>query len=141
MTYATQQGLVDRFGETELVQLSDRDGDRQADAEVVARALEDADAEIDAYLASRYALPLASVPDRIAAIAHDIARHALMKGAGIKVELIVDSYRDAIGFLKDLAAGRAQLDLPPSGTASPTSGGPDFSGPGRTFTDETLKGY
>ena len=62
MPYATQADLETRFGSAELAQLTDRISGSVIDAAVVGRALADAEAEIDGYLAARYQLPLASAP-------------------------------------------------------------------------------
>jgi len=72
MSYATSDDLAARFGATELDQLADRNGDGLPDDGVVQGALADADAEIDAYLAGRYPLPLAHVPPVLARIACDM---------------------------------------------------------------------
>ena len=56
MTYATRDELQERFGLDELTQLTDRMGAGVPDDNLVARALSDADAEIDGYLAVRYQL-------------------------------------------------------------------------------------
>ena len=71
MTYASQQDLIDRFGETELKQLTDRDLDDAIDAVVVEQALADADKTIDAYIGRRYDLPLASTPALLIGLACD----------------------------------------------------------------------
>lgn len=63
MIYATQADLLERFGETELRQLSDNTSPRigAINSIVVDRALADASAWIDSYLVGRYALPIADV--------------------------------------------------------------------------------
>lgn len=110
MTYATQQNLIDRFGERELIQLTDRDGLGVIDATVINRALTDADAQINGYLAARYTLPLTvPLPTILERLACDIARYALHED---RVTEIVDArYRDAIALLRDVSAGRAELGL------------------------------
>ncbi len=79
MTYATVQDLIDRYGEREMIQLTDIDEPR-TDAVVSARAqraLDDAAAEVDGYLAGLYALPLSPVPGTLRRVAIDIARYHL----------------------------------------------------------------
>lgn len=117
MTYATQADLETRFGAAEILQLADRDGDDLADSGVVAGALAEADAEIDAHLAGRYALPLASVPAILTRLACDIARYRLM--ADNPLEEARKRYEDARRLLESLAAGRVTLGLP---AATPVSG-------------------
>lgn len=109
MTYACQQNLIDRFGEDELIQLTDRASLGAIDATVVARALADADAEINGYLSTRYTLPLSSVPEILVVIACNIARYRLDNRD--PREDIVTRYKDAIKYLKDVVAGEASLGV------------------------------
>ena len=51
--YCTQADIEERFGQAELVQLTDRTRTGQVDATTVARAITDASAEIEGYLATR----------------------------------------------------------------------------------------
>ncbi len=107
MTYATQQDMTDRFGAVELAQLTDRSAGVVIDTTVLARALSDADAEIDGYLATRYTLPLASTPAVLVRLAADIARHSLY---GTSVTTAVrDRYLDAVSLLKRISSGDVQL--------------------------------
>ncbi|MCE7915417.1 MAG: DUF1320 domain-containing protein [Nitrosomonas sp. PRO4] len=110
MTYATQQNLIDRFGEDELIQLTDRQSLGVIDATVVSRALADADARINGYLAVRYSLPLAApLPTELERLACDIARYALYEDR--VTEIVKERYQDAIALLRDVAAGKAELGL------------------------------
>lgn len=76
MGYATTQDLIDRFDQDELDQVADA-GAGFADPDRLARALSDADAEIDSALIGRYALPMAPVPELLVRIASDLARESL----------------------------------------------------------------
>lgn len=107
MTYATQADMVERFGHEELAQRTDRFEGLTIDEVVLGRALADADAEIDGYLATRYALPLARTPAVLVRLACDITRYQLF---GDKVpDSVRQRYEDAVGVLKRLAAGSVQL--------------------------------
>jgi len=110
MAYATLADLVSRHGEDELAQLTDRVGAGVPDATIVERALTDADAEIDGYLASRYAMPLAIVPPVLARIACDIARYRLW--ADRASEEVRRRYEDARRVLESIARGQVSLGLP-----------------------------
>lgn len=110
MTYATQQNLIDRFGESELIQLTDRGGLGEIDAVVIDRALADADAEINGYLAARYILPLVSpLPTVLEKLACDIARYQLYDDR--VTEAVETRYKNAVSLLRDVAAGRALLGV------------------------------
>ena len=109
MAYATLADLVSRHGEDELAQLTDRLGAGVPDAAIVERALADADAEIDGYLASRYAMPLATVPPVLARIACDIARYRLWEDRAS--DEVRRRYEDARRVLESIARGQVSLGL------------------------------
>lgn len=115
MPYATQADLEARFGTDELTQLTDRVGAGVPDAAIVARALADAEAEIDGYLASRYALPLATVPPVLARIACDIARYRLWEDRAS--DEVRRRYEDARRLLESIARGQVSLGLPAASAA------------------------
>lgn len=119
MPYATQDDLVQRFGREELAQLTDRLQGSEIIDDTVARALADAEAEIDARIGARYALPLASVPTVLVRVACDIARYFLWgDGASPAVR---ERFEDAQVLLKAVAQGSVQLPaaqpLAPGGDA------------------------
>jgi len=133
VTYATEQTMIERFGEVELVQLTDQTGRGIIDAAVLDRALADADRLIDSYLRARYTLPLdagavsASGLDLAAA---NLARYLLM-GAQATPE-VRDRYKDTVSWLRDVQAGRASL-----GAEDPAPA----AGPGRIRTAEAESGF
>lgn len=139
MTYCTQDDLIDLFGRDEVVQLTDRDGDNDPDTAYLDQVLADTDAEMDAYLRVRYALPLSATPVRLRAVACDIARYRLYPLA--VPEAVRQRYEDSRMYLKDVAAGRAELDLatPPDPSADAAS--PAYDAPDRVFSATTLDGY
>ncbi len=112
MTYASQADLETHFGTLELIQLTDR-ATPPADAidvAVLGHAQAAADAEIDGYLAGRYAVPLSPVPPRVVDLACDITRYHLYTHAA--PDLVAERYRAAIAFLKLVMDGKASLGLP-----------------------------
>lgn len=138
MSYATQQNLIDRFGEAELKEVADRDGDTVLDAAVIAGVLADADDLIDSYIGKRYALPLATTPTRLVRLAADIARYYLYEDS--PTEVVKTAYRDALAFLRDVSEGKAVLDV--AGAEPETaSDAAQTDGPDRTFSRETLGGF
>ncbi len=137
MGYATQQNMIDRFESKELIDLTDRANTGAIDAVVLGQALADADAKIDGYLASRYTLPLATVPGSLVRIACDIARYFLYDNHA--TEEVRNRYKDAEKFLVSLGKGEITLGPDPSGTQ--VVGSPEVSTPGRIFTNETLKDF
>ncbi len=136
MSYCTLTDLTDVFGEDEILQLTDRDGDTVPDAGYIVAVLADVDAEIDGYLRVRYALPLSAIPNRLRALACDMARYRCYPLAA--PEAVRQRYEDARSYLKDLAAGRAQLDLPTPPTAASDTGSPAYSAPTRLWDVDAL---
>ena len=139
MTYATQQDLVDRFGELELIQLSDRESTGSIDATVVGKALADADELVDSYIAARVALPLSTVPPRLARVAGDVARYYLHADA--PTEQVRAAYKDAVAWLKDIAAGKATLGDDGVAAAAPADATVEFLGDDRLFTRTGLRDF
>lgn len=110
MSYATVADLIARYGETELIQRTDRLGVGAIDMATAERALADADAEIDGYLAARYRLPLPTTPALLARIACDIARYRLWEEQAS--DEVRSRYEDARRLLEHLARGLVSLGLP-----------------------------
>lgn len=109
MPYATRQDLIDRFTESEIAQVADSDGSGEIDEVRLARALVDADAEIDSALIGRYSLPLTNVPDLLTSIACDIARDFLYSDH--RPEIVTDNAKRARALLDGIASGKRRLDV------------------------------
>lgn len=138
MSYATKQNLIDRYGSDELLQLTDRTNIGSIDDIVITRALVDADAEINGYLATRYTLPLLPVPTGLEKLACDIARYRLYEDR--VTETVAQRYKDAIRFLQEVSSGKASLG-PDAANAQPVAtGGPSSSGGDRVFTKGRANG-
>lgn len=139
MTYCTQQNLIDRFGERELIQLTDRESSGVIDDAILAQAIADADAEINAYL-SAYPLPLAVVPANLTRLACDIARYHLFDDQVI--DAVRERYKSAIHYLEQIARGTITLGPDASGTV-PTSSGDviDFSSAATVFSRDALSNF
>jgi phage gp36-like protein len=116
--YATVDTLIARFGQREMIELSDRDGAGMINPAVLADALDDAASEIDAYLAGRYALPLEPAPKMLAGLCCDITRYRLCGGETVMTEAIHDRYRAAVNFLKLVAKGEITLGVTPTGAVT-----------------------
>lgn len=139
MAYCTLDDLTDLFGEGEILQLTDRDQDGLPDPALIALVLADIDAEIDGYLRVRYALPLSATPNRLRALACDLARYRLYPIAAPAI--VRQRFEDARRYLSDLAAGRAQLDLPTPPTPASEAGSPASDAPARLFDATTLADF
>lgn len=139
--YATQDDLIKKFGEAVLIQRTDRTNipPTTIDSAVVGQALADADAAIDSYLKGRYLLPLESPAPILTAIGRDLAAWGLF---GDSMGEAVRRDRDeAMRLLRDLACGRARLDLGDAQQPAPAAGGPAISTRGRAFDADSLDDY
>lgn len=120
MAYATKQQMIDRFGEDELVQLSNRD-DRTSDIVqdvVLDLALDDASAEIDAVLSGKFNTPIADPPAALVRVACEIARYHLYSSDA--PEDIEKKYQAAVKLLKSMRSG----DINPGSLKEQAGGSP-----------------
>lgn len=130
--YAQVSDLVERFGEQEIRELTDRAAPPAGviDPAIAERALADADAEIDTYLAAHYRLPFgAPVPPVLTRLACDLARYRLWDDQAPPE--VRARYEDARRLLEALAAGRVSLG-PPAGEAA--AAGVQHRAPARVMT-------
>lgn len=115
MAYATRTDLEQRYGADEFAQR-----EAMLPAGAIERALVDADALIDSYCGGRYAVPLSPAPSVIPQVACAIARYKILGDA--ESERARDDFEDAIRWLKDVQAGRVQLqDAAPLAGAAPAA--------------------
>lgn len=119
--YATREDMVSRFGELEVRQDTDIEGDGQINDAVLTYALRAASDEIDGYIAGRYTLPLSVCPPILTGIACDIARYRLTGTERQCSDEIRDRYRDGIRYLEKVAKGDVSLGAGVSGGAAVAS--------------------
>lgn len=103
--YCTTADLINRFGEDEMIRISDREVIGIVDESVVQTAIEDASVLIDSYLPVNVDVTLnAQNLNRICA---DVARYYLYDdGATSTVE---QRYKDAVKWLEQVAKGLVKL--------------------------------
>ncbi|HCK31806.1 DUF1320 domain-containing protein [Acinetobacter ursingii] len=103
--YATRQDLEARFGSGEIANLEAM----QTSVNAIADVLQDANEEIDSYIAVKYQLPLPSVPSTLKRVACNIARYRLYFQQ--PTEEVENRYKAEIDFLKRVADGKAVLNI------------------------------
>lgn len=115
MSYATQAAMVARFGEAELIQLTDRAEPPVGvvDADVLAAACLAADGIVDGHLCDRFAVPLADVPPMLVDAACDIARYKLYTGT--PSDAVVSRYKASMEILARIQSGRLSPGLGAAG--------------------------
>lgn len=139
--YAAKQDMIDRFGELEMIQLTDRSVPPAAiDEAVLGRALDDAGALIGGYLAKLYSLPPAAVPERLVRVEADIARYYLTGEAASKDGPVRLAYDDALSWLRDVSRGLVVLEIDGLPAAQPEGGTVRVSGPARVMSRDSLRG-
>lgn len=163
MNYATEQDLIDRFGERELIELTDADL-QAVRTEKAERALEDAQAYVDSFVGRVYGLPLAGCvkpapvvgnpqatvivpPPQLVRVTCDVARYYLYKDFAPENEVYL-RYKAATAELQAIADGKAVLHCPWGGLPGALLQG---SQPGaaevlhgfspRRVTDDDLRGF
>lgn len=130
--YCTQDDLIRRFGEDELIDLTDRSASGQVDANTIAEAITDAAAIMDSYLQPRYRgrMPFSPVPAVLERIACNLVRYYLYTNH--KPDEVAKPYDEALKFLESVASGRVSIGS--SEEEAPTTGGlPEMQSDGRTF--------
>lgn len=139
MSYATQADMVKRFGEREVIALTDRSFAGTIDADVLAGAIVEAGTEIDAHLAGRYSTPLLPVPSLLIGVACDLARYRLCGAAVVTTEEIRTRYKDAIKLLEKISEGKLTLGgMPVDGSPVATTNTIRFISAGSVFGRDSL---
>ena len=115
--------LIQRFGEPELIQLTDEHRTGAIDEATVTAAIADAQSEIDSYLATKYSLPLSSeqVPNSLIRVTCDLARYYLYNDQA--PETIRTRRNEAVDYLKGIAAGKVDLGITSGDEPAVNSGG------------------
>ena len=142
MTYATQQDMIDSFGNSEIVELTNLENPAAVAINSVPldQALGDASSLINGYLASNYVLPLPDpYPTILTGICCDIVRYKLDKNR--QREDVRQRYEDAISFLKDVAKGLVSLGVATADQPAVDVGGVAYKSPGRVFTTDNFRGF
>lgn len=142
MSYATLADIEARIGTDRLHELADYAASGVADHSAVLRALTDAAAEIDAHLATRYRLPLPSVPGVLTRVACDIAIYRLtsLRRVG-DIEDARLRYEDARRFLEAVAKGDIALAIPADAPRPSLSLAAARSGPPPVFGRDATGGF
>ena len=114
---------------------------------LVEEAIEDADAEIDGYLAKRYDVPMSPAPKVLNKFSKDIAVYNLMSRIGIdesdRDKTYLNRYNAAVKFLEGVAKGLIDIGTSETGSSQNQAAQKGFrmEHSERLFTRETMKGY
>lgn len=107
MGIITRNDLLERFGEKELAERTDREAYQIIDETVLQKAIGDAEAEAGAYLQAA-GLVLTTPPKALVIKTCDIARYYLYEDA--MVQIVEDRYKQALAWFKDVVRNPKMLD-------------------------------
>ncbi len=143
MSYIDKAGMVTRFGEAEILQLTDKARTGVIVDAVLDAALSDSQSEIDGYLADEYALPITDTVPLLEAIQADVCRFVLYENKA--TEEVNDRYLLRLETLKKIKAGTVKL-VDDTGAIVGTGGGTSNTGPQydaspRIWDDNGLEDY
>lgn len=141
MAYATITAMQQRFGERDLIYLSERE-DTPANVintAIIEQAINDASDVINGYLAGRYELPLVTVPNLLEQFCCDIARYKL--GTNDVPEHVETRYKDAIKFLMSVAKGELSIGVDALGQDAKVQDNATIQSAGSVFAREKTKGF
>lgn len=131
MPYCTRDDMISRYGQEELVQLTDRSRIGAVDDTELSAKIADAGAEIDGYVGTRYTLPLSPVPLALVRVACSIAWFHLHRFE--RPDYVKDEYKNAVRFLEAVSAGKVSLGADAAGAQPAAASGADMEGGGRVF--------
>ncbi len=146
MSYTTEAEQYILCDERILIQLSADDVQAtEPDYDILAESRAYADAQIDARLRQRYALPLASVPREIKDWSLALSRLWLYRRRPEGQELppaVVSAAQEAMAALDAVRDGKLSLDLPAPNEGTTAAGGRfQVTAPARLFTTDKLASY
>ena len=124
MAYVTDSDIEERLGNATYVQLTDDDGDGNADVGVVDEARLGAEGEVNSYLAKRFQVPIdvdthAEVSDVLASVTLDLVEYRLRGRRPPISDAARRKRNEAIDWLTKVAAG--VIDLPSSDSIAENS--------------------
>lgn len=143
MAYSTLDDITKLIPAETVLGLTDDEALGSIEQARVQEAVAQADAEVDSYLGTRYAVPLATAPDIIKKISADIAVYNLYSRRVQEMPpLWAERYRNAVQKLKGMAGGTISLGVEPAPFCRAEGGvQSNRTDEDRTYTKETLEGY
>lgn len=150
MSYCTRQEVREMLKDDALNALiGDEYIDDPAEREakigpIIDAAIEDADGEIDGYLAKRYAVPIAPTPKVINKFAKDVAVYNLYSRHGIDESSAeknyLNRYNAAVKFLTLVAEGKVSIGAQADDPATAAATGFSVQSNPRFFSRDSMRG-
>ena len=119
--YATVEAMKRKFGESELIQLTETEPPYldAINMDKLNAAMQEANSEIDAYVGSRYPLPLQLIPPFLTEIGCNLARYYAVTGDLSENDPIKNRYESSIKTLTKISKGELILGGSPVGESKP----------------------
>lgn len=119
--YATVEAMKRKFGESELIQLTETEPPYldAINMDKLNAAMQEANSEIDAYVGSRYSLPLQLIPPFLTEIGCNLARYYAVTGDLSENDPIKNRYESSIKTLTKISKGELTLGSSPAGESKP----------------------
>ncbi len=140
--YCTTDDIISAVAESKITKYTDDAGEGLPDVDVMEKAIASATAMIESYISGRYGSGLDPVPDLIRTLAVDISIYKIASRTGDAPETFRDAYLDALGLLKRISDGKA--DIPgvavTDDTAAAVTSAAVVTRPG-VYTKDGLEGY
>lgn len=113
MPYCNQTDIEALVPQTRLIELTNDDPEgTSVDTDILEAVQSGADGIIDGYLASRYEVPLSTVPVMIRELSKDITAYKLYQRRTLEIpETISALYKNAIKLLQDISTGVVSLGV------------------------------
>lgn len=143
MAYSDLAALQQRMPEQVIIDLTDDQHTGLVNEDPVDRAIADADTEIDSYLIGRYPVPVDPPPALLQRLSLDLAVEILYaRQPALDVpEAVVRAAKNGRALLARIAAKDAHLSgVAETDNSGSAAAGAVFSGPGRLFTRDSLRG-
>lgn len=138
--YATKQNMIDQYGESSLVELTDRAEPPTGEISdaILDAALDDADVTINSYISKRYKSPVVVGSAPLRRVSTRLAFYFLHRNN--YPDTVRQEYEDALDYLKQISRGDVVLDVAGiEPTSAPAQVQVDDSD--RVFTRDNLKGF
>lgn len=118
MAYISKEDLKTRLSEDYLLQIADDDGDGVPDDQLINDAIDQAQSEVDAYLGTRYEVPLSDPPQVVKKLTADLTIYYLHARKDNLPDTVQKLYEGAVKLLSLIAQGKVTvgLDAQPEGS-------------------------
>ena len=138
--WLTTHEFIDRFGLDETISATASDAGGALDRAFLVAKLQDAQAEAEANIATKYALPLADVPAILKTVVADLARARLYR-RGLPEE-VAENAKIQRRILERISTGSLNLPVPAGSTAESAESDVPVSGwSGGSVYPDGLQGY